>query len=221
MTNHRIVLLVATAALLVLSNEALAQDQPTAPPTPSVHHVYMLPSEVAFFERFQAARIEMNAAQLSLAEAFGLKDDVEKLKLEQNTLSSGPLDRDGYTKSKELSDSCNADISQKMSQGTDLSAEGNADYLEALPHLLKGTLLAVGLAPAAVAFVNEAKAAVSSASFQDKFRLAGALGTAIIISKDIPGFVAACVNNYKQTITYGQANKIPVPKDATDALGSL
>ena len=178
-------------------------------------------AQSAFFQKFTASRIEINAAQLELALAFGLKDKVGELQAEQDNLRSGPLDKDGYHKSKELSDGVDRELADRMAAGTVLSADGKTHYVASLPHLLRGTLLAAQLPAEAQAFASSAKSAVGSASFQDKMRFGGMAMTAVMIAKDMPGFVGTTVDTYKKTLTYGQANHIPVPHDATAALGSL
>lgn len=178
-------------------------------------------AQSAFFGKFLQARLEVNLAQSELCEAFGLKEQVERLKLEQTALASGALDKDGYNKSKELSDSTNAAINEKIAASAPLTEEGRAHYVQSLPHLLKGTLLSIQLPVEAANFVTVAKAAATSASLQDKLRLGGMAMTAALIVKDMPGFVSTTASTYKKVVTYGQANNIPVPKDATDALGTI
>jgi hypothetical protein len=162
---------------------------------------------VGFYARFQAARIEMNAAQIELAMAFDLKDQVTLLEEEQSRLKSGPLDAGGMKKSTELSENTTAMIDQKMAEQSELSDVGKQHFNAAIPHLLAGTLLTVQLA-------MEAKSTLSSASFIEKASL-------MVSLKDVPSLVKTTVGNYKRVIAYGQANKIKMPKDATDALGTL
>jgi len=178
-------------------------------------------AQSSFFREFLASRLEVGLAQLNLAKAFELKDAVTELEAEQASLSGGPLDKDGVKKSTELSDSVNQQIEARMDSDAALSADGKQYYIASLPHLLKGTLLAAQLPGAAVTFANSAKAAAASASLMDKARLAGTVMTAATIAKNMPGFVSNLFGAYRKTLAYGQANHIPVPKDATDALGSL
>jgi hypothetical protein len=178
-------------------------------------------AQSAFFRTFSDSRLEVGLAQLNLARAFELKDAVTELEAEQASLAGGPLDKAGIKKSTELSDSVNQQIAARMDSGAELSADGKRYYVAAIPHLLKGTLLAVQLPGEAATFANSAKAAVSSASLMDKARLAGTAMTAVAIAKDMPGFVSNLFGAYKKTLAYGQSKNIPIPKDATDALGSL
>lgn len=175
----------------------------------------------AFFVNFTRARLEINSAQTYLAQAFDLKDEITLLEAEKTTLTSGALDKDGYKKSREISQNVNAKLSARMVEGAALSDEGRKYYQASIPHLLAGTLITVQLVGDAQALSQSAQAALASGSMMEKVKLAGTAVSAAMIAKDIPGFVMNTTSAYKQTLTYGRANKIPVPKDATDALGSL
>jgi hypothetical protein len=175
----------------------------------------------AFFVDFLLSRRETSEAQLLLAKAFDLKDDVTLLEAEKTRLSSGALDQDGFEKSKELSESVNAKIAEKMQQGAVLSEEGAKFYQAAIPHLLKGSLLAIRLVPDAEQLRRSAQEAALHGSMFDKVKLAGTAVATARVAMATPRFVMDTTGAYKRVISYGQANKIPVPKDATDALGSL
>jgi hypothetical protein len=208
---------------LLLPVEALAQfpHLPSMGAQPVHQAVTSDASSTGFFSDFTHARVEINAAQYLLAQAFGLKDQVAELEAERTALSSGVLDADGYKKSKQISDSTNAAIADRMEHGAVLSAEGRAEYEAAIPHLLIGTLITVKLAPEATAMAQAARASAESASFTDKMRVAEVAIRAGRVAADLPGFVANTVTAYKRVVTYGTANNLQVPKDATAALGSL
>ncbi|ESQ88670.1 hypothetical protein [Asticcacaulis benevestitus] len=162
---------------------------------------------VDIYASFLAARLEMNNAQLSLANAFDLKDQVTLLQAEQTRLQSGAIDADGIKKSTVLSNNVSTALNEKMGQKTALSAEGRHHFEAAIPHLLLGTIMTVRL-------IVVSKSALSSASFADKIPLA-------LVAKDIPGLAKTTYENYKMVLTYGKENNIPMPSNASDALGSL
>lgn len=178
-------------------------------------------SHSGFLGRFLAARVEMNNAQLALAKAFELKDQVAALEAEQVALKSGSLDSDGYKKSKELSEGVTAALAERMDAGVELSAEGQKNFVAALPPLARGTLMTAQLPAEAKAWAESAQSAASSGSMQEKIKLGATARTAASVAKDMPGFAKLSIDNYKKVVGYGSAKKIPMPKDATDALGSL
>lgn len=159
------------------------------------------------YTSFLAARLEMNAAQLELAQAFDLKDQITLLEAEQVRLQSGAIDGDGIKKSTVLSNSVSEAINDRIAQKVTLSAEGKKHYQASLPHLLVGTVATVGL-------VKGAKDALTAGSLTDKFSLG-------MIAKDMPGLAKATYEDYKMVITYGKDNNIPMPANASDALGTL
>jgi hypothetical protein len=143
----------------------------------------------AFFVNFTRARLEINSAQTYLAQAFDLKDEITLLEAEKTTLTSGALDKDGYKKSKEISQNVNAKLSARMVEGAALSDEGRKYYQASIPHLLAGTLITVQLVGDAQALSQSAQAALASGSMMEKVKLAGTAASAAMIAKDIPGFV--------------------------------
>lgn len=216
------------ASLLVLT--AIASAGPASAQMPRMPNLGSLGggnavsssgTQGAFFTNFTQARVEINTAQTYLAQAFDLKDEITLLETEKAALTSGTLDKDGYKKSKEISQGVNAKLAARIDEGATLSDEGRKLYQAAIPHLLTGTLVTVRLGGDAQALAQSTQAAAASGSIMEKAKLAGTAVAAAMIAKDVPGFVMNTTGAYKKVITYGQANKIPVPKNATDALGTL
>lgn len=159
------------------------------------------------YASFLASRLEMNNAQLELAQAFDLKDQITLLQAEQTRLQSGAIDADGIKKSTTLSNSVSEAINDKITQKASLSDEGRKHFTNAMPHLALGTLATVKL-------VAASKDALSNGSMAEKISLG-------LIAKDMPGLAKTTYDNYKMVLTYGKENKIPMPANASDALGSL
>jgi hypothetical protein len=175
-------------------------------------------AEANFFKNFTASYGEINVAQQEFAAAFELKDKAELLKIEGDRIASGSMDADGVKKAKEVSDSVNAAVAEKMADGAPLTAEGQQHYLAALPHMAKGTIGATKLSSDVQAFQSAAQAAASSASISEKMGAAKLVKTAGAVAAQVPGFVSTTVDTYKAAITYGKSKNIKLPADATAAL---
>lgn len=161
----------------------------------------------SFYASFLAARIEMNQAQIELARAFDLKDQVTLLQTEQTRLQGGALDANGLKESTVLSNNVDAAIQDKIQQKAVLNDEGKSHFKAAMPHLIIGTLLTVKL-------IGEGKQALASSAMIEKIALLASL-------KDMPGFVKSVVYSYRMVFAYGKENNIQMPANASDALGSL
>ncbi len=204
-----LVALIATTALCASTADAqglFGQLQKMAQPQSNSTGGQVL-NAAGFYGLFLAARIEMNQAQIELAEAFDLKDQVTLLQTEQTRLQGGALDANGLKESTVLSNNVDAAIQDKIQQKAVLSDEGKKHYQAAMPHLVIGTLLTVKL-------IAEGKSAIESSSMIEKIALIAAL-------KDMPGFVRSVVSSYKMVFTYGKENNIQMPANASDALGTL
>lgn len=222
---------VLTAPFIVLALTSVAgTSSAQMPKMPKLPGISASPSaatldpssaQLQFFGKFTQARVEIGAAQMYLAKAFELKDQVALLEAEQATLKSGSLDGDGIKKAKELSESVNEALAAKMAENAQLSEEGRSNFTASMPHLLQGTLLATKLPAEAQAFADTAQGALTSASLAEKVKFAGMAKAAAALATEVPGFTKSTVGAYKQTVAYGRSNKIPMPKDATDALGAL
>ena len=144
-----------------------------------------------FFGLFQAARLEMNRAQLELAIAFELKDQITLLQTEQTRLQGGaPGTPTASRKATALSENVDAAVQDRIQQKAVLSAEGKKHFQAAIPHLLIGTLLTIKLS-------GQMKEALTSSSLSDKVPL-------LMIAKDLPRFVNSTVSNYKMVLGYGK-----------------
>lgn len=178
-------------------------------------------AQSSFLSKFTAARIQMNAAQISLAQAFGLKDAVTQLEAEKTTLTSGTLDVNGFNKAKELSGGVSKALAEKMAAGAVLDAKGKATFATAFDPLAQGTLLTIELPGAAKAWADAAQAAASAGSLMEKAKLLNTAQAAGAVAMALPDFASVTIDNYKKVLEFGKANQIPIPKSATDALGSL
>lgn len=173
-----------------------------------------------FFANFQSAQTDIIGAQLLLAEALELDEQAKALKVAADALASGDLDSDTAKESIQVSNSASAAISEKLEGGTELSEEGREKYIESIPHLVSGTYKATKLPAQAQDLVKNIQQVAKSGSPMQKVeaaKLAVPMGS---IAQAIPGFTNSTFDCYRKVITFGQANDLPMPEDATSLLGA-
>ncbi|MEZ6012124.1 MAG: hypothetical protein R3C08_09680 [Hyphomonas sp.] len=174
-----------------------------------------------FYAVFLAARVEMNQSQLNLAQAFDLQEQVALLEAEQVRLAEGNLTASDVKDSVHLSNSTSEAIDARIHEGAELSEEGRQFFIEALPHLIAGTLLTIELPNQAESYADQLRQDVNSAGYVRKAQAALKLKDGIQITQQMPGYLKTTATNYRLVIGYGQDHSIPIPDDATDVLGSL
>jgi hypothetical protein len=175
-----------------------------------------------FFSNFNTAQIDMTSAQLELAKAFDLKDEVRRLEEESVRLKSGVLNNSNDIKgSVERSESTTKALNAKIAEKASMSDAGRAHYLAAIPQLISGTMATAALPKDAQNFADAAKATAQSGSIMEKASLLGMASDAATVAQVMPDFAMNTVELYRKVIAYGQSNNIPLPADATDLLGKL
>ena len=177
--------------------------------------------QASLFSSFSAAQGEMLQAQILLANAFELKELADTLKAEADYVASGAVDAGGMKGSFEKSASAQDAITERMDSGAELSEEGKQYFLASIPHLLQGTL-ALSKLPAEVQSVADGvKSVAQNGSVMQKVEAAKLVAPTASLASAMPGFVKSSYDNYKKVITYGQQKSLPVPVDATAALGNF
>jgi hypothetical protein len=162
----------------------------------------------------------INAAQAELAAAFGLKERAAELQAEAAALQGGAtLDKDAIKKNRELTNQASAEIDAKIAEGADLNDEGRKHYVASLTPFGKGVSSAAKLPAEASSFSDTAQAQLKSASLTEKASVTSKLAAGSYLAKEIPGFSKSTFDSFKKIVTYAQTKGIPVPKDATAALG--
>jgi soluble cytochrome b562 len=171
----------------------------------------------ALVKSFVAAQQETLVAQIAFAKAFGLKEQAGLLQAEHDALSKGPLDKDGLEKLTSTTADANTALAAKLESQTEVSAEGKKDYANGLGHYLKAVVQTLALTKQAQGFTTS----LSQGSILQKGQMLTKLAAGAYVAKATPGFAKTMYDTSKKAVTYATNNKIPVPKDATSALGSL
>jgi hypothetical protein len=171
----------------------------------------------ALVSSFVAAQGETLLAQIAFAKAFGLKQQADTLQAEHDALGKGPLDKDGLAKLTSTTSDANAALNAKLESETIASAEGKKDYATGLGHYLRAVVQTLALTKQVQGFT----ASLSQGSMFQKGQMLTKLAAGAYVAKATPGFSKVMYDTSKKAVTFATKNKIPVPKDATSALGSL
>jgi len=171
--------------------------------------------------RYVEGASQINTAQTELLYAFGLKDQAAALEAQAKALSSGAtLDKDGIEKQKKLSDDANTAIQAKLDSGAELSAEGKQHYAKSLSPFAAGVSITTKLPGDLSGFSNAAQSQIQSASVLEKVKVTSKLSTGLYLVKELPGYSANLLGCLGKLVTFANKHQIPVPKDATAALGN-
>lgn len=163
----------------------------------------------------------LNKAQTELLYAFGLKDKAAALEAQAKALGSGAtLDKDGIEKQKKLSDDANKAIQEKVDSGAQLDAEGKKHYAASLSPFGGAVAITTKMPNDLSSFSSAAQSQIQSASPMDKLSVTSKLSSGVYLAKELPGYSAGLLSCLGKLVTYANKNQIPVPKDATAALGN-
>lgn len=172
-------------------------------------------------QKYLLAATQVNQAQLHLAKAFELKDQVALLEAESVALQSGATDKAAFERTNTVSADAAAAINEKIASGAQLSEDGKKEYAASLLPFATGLFHTSKLPSELKNFGSAAQQSLSSASLMDKANLTRKLSAGMYLVTNGPSFISTVGNSTKQIFTYAQSNKIPMPKEATDLLGSL
>lgn len=153
------------------------------------------------------------AAQESLSEALGLKDQMALLQVEQKTMSSGQMDTDAMKKTRALSDAVQLQINAKLAEEPELTAAAKAKFAEGLVRYFQAVGGAANLLSQASTFVNSIGA--------NPMALIGKGRTAVYVGKEIPGYVKGLGGTSRSLLQYAKRNNISTPANATAELDGL
>lgn len=170
------------------------------------------PLQTKVTKLYLAANKDVLNANSLMAGALGLKEAAGVAKSTAGALTSGSTQDNLEKANKEVTASSEA-IAAELAKGPKLDAKSKAAYSKGLSALAAGTVkyVAVGVE------VKSLGENISKAPVTD---LPGLASGAYIVSK-FPGSVANVVSSLKNAIEFAKTNDIPVPKNATSALGSL
>lgn len=213
-----------TAVLLMSGSSVVALDLGKLSPTKTSDSASgggdAMAMQEGIIQRYAEASGHILTAQNELALAFGLKEQAAALSAEATALQGGAtLDKDAIKKNRQLSDDANAAIQAKIDAGEPLTDEGRQHYINSLIPFSQGVVATSKLPAEASAFSDAAQATVKSASVMEKASVTSKLSAGMYLAKEIPGYSAQMMDTFKKIVTYAQKNDIPVPADATAALG--
>ena len=175
----------------------------------------------SLIKKYVDAARDINTAQTHLANAFGLKDKTTLLEATGKALESGAVDKSSIEKQMSLSNTLSEEIKKKIAGGAQLSDEGKKEYAASLEPLATGVMKVSKLSPDLATFADSAKQQLSSGSLVEKAQITNKLSSGMYLVTNAPSFISNTSSSLKQILNYGQNNKIPLPKEATDILGGL
>jgi hypothetical protein len=163
----------------------------------------------------------LNKAQTEMLYAFGLKDKAAALEAQAKVLGSGAtLDKDGIEKQKKLSEEANNAIQEKLDSNAQLDAEGKKHYANSLVPYSGAVSITSKLPNELSTFGNAAQSQIQSASMTEKLSVTNKLAAGMHLVKELPGYTGSLLGHLNKMVSYANKNQIPVPKDATAALGN-
>jgi len=173
-------------------------------------------------KKYMASSLKITDAQILLAKAFGLKEQVEKLEAQKENLERGNvMSVDEIKKQRKVSEEAEAEINAKVDEGTELSDEGKKHYKKALKPFFEGVLLKKDIVVIAQTCLDNAKTVIEKASITEKVKLKKNFDTTLFLAPKIAPDLSSMATTGSKFITYAKKNKVKVPKNSTDALGDL
>lgn len=164
----------------------------------------------------------VNAAQIKIATALDLKEQVAMLEDEAKVLGSGSVqDSDSLEKISETSARADAAIQSALEDGKSLSGESKKELaLSLIPYALSVKQVKE-MSDEFKPFLGSAQAAISNASMTEKATVTSKLSSGMYVAKNAPGLITDLVSTGSKLLSYAESQNIEVPAEATDALGAL
>ncbi|RZI67774.1 hypothetical protein [Variovorax guangxiensis] len=162
---------------------------------------------------YVSANKEVLVAQSKIAEAVGLKESAAQLKSTADALSDGATKGNLSDADKIQSDS-SKEISARLQDGNlKMDAQSQALYQSGMASLGLGVIKYIGLRPNVVAFSNTLKASPMLAMTK--------LNAGAYVVTNFPGNAKNVYDTLSYSTAYAKSHDIPVPTDATKALGAF
>lgn len=214
----------AVVALTMLNGTGFAQSLPSlggsktaVPPGTDASA-----SQDQLVKAYVAADVQTLLGQGKLAEALGLKDQAAEAATEAADLQNGSTaTSDALSKANDVSTQVDSAVAAKLNENATLSDQSKSAYSDGLGHLGLGLLGTIALKDAAMNFQKSAQAQISSASMLDKMSVTKKLAAGTYVAKNLPGHITRLGSALKNAVAYAHSHNIPVPDDATKALGAL
>ena len=156
----------------------------------------------------------INEAQISLAKAFDLKEEIAELESQQALMEDGQtLKKDSIKKITDRSIAVNQLISEKIEQKAVISSEKKKHF--------RASLLPYSLG------VYQLNQVVKNATSLDDYSTGGFMSklgkatTTLYIARSAPSYFKSLFGTSRMMMTYARANNIKVPSKAQDTIGEL
>ncbi|MGJ7542141.1 hypothetical protein [Variovorax sp. LT1R16] len=162
---------------------------------------------------YVSANKEVLVAQSKMAEAVGLKESAAKLKSTADALGDGATKGNLSDADKIQSDS-SKEISARLNDGNlKMDAQSQALYQSGMASLGLGVVKYIGLRPHVLAFSNTLKASPMLAMTK--------LNAGAYVVTNFPSNAKNVYDTLSYSTAYAKSHDIPVPTDATKALGAF
>ena len=213
--------MLATAIVFFGSPPAFSFDMPKLPgaSAAAASAVDASAMQESIVRTFISGSSKINEAQIELAKAFDLKEQVAALEADAKALGSGATDQSTLDKATQNSKAANDAIAKHLADGKPLSEEGKKHYVASLSPFASGLLITAKMPADLKEFGASAQQQVQSASLIQKASVVSKLAPGMFLVKELPGYTANALDSFKKIVTYAKSNSIPIPADATAAAG--
>jgi hypothetical protein len=162
---------------------------------------------------YVAANRDVLNAQANLADAVGLKDRAVALKSTADSLGDGAT-KGNLADADKIQSDASKEISARLNDGNlQMDEQSKAKYAAGMASLGTGVLKYIGLRPQITSFGGALKASPMLAMTK--------LNSGAYIVTNFPGAAKNVYDTLGYTTAYAKSHDIPVPADATKAIGAF
>jgi hypothetical protein len=222
------VFFVVLIASLVLGMLGLAQAvdlggfkskvSPPASPAPA-HDPIM--AQDGLVNSYVGSAQQISQAQIRFAKALGLKDEAAALKAETKALGSGSVSASSIKKQQARSKALDEKIAEKMATGGELTGEGRKMFASGLLPYSVGLAAGAVMSAEAKNFGESVESYVKDSSLMEKMKVMKKVKPGLYVASSMPDYLKKLGSTSKAILDFAKANKIEIPKEASDALGAL
>ena len=173
--------------------------------------------------KYMAYSLKITDAQILMAQAFGFKEEKEKLEAQKKALESGNvISKDEIEKQRELTEDTQKKIDEHMKKSEDLSDEGKKNYQKSLAPYFEGLLiLSKDVVPSATQCIGGANNVIKNAPMMEKLKLKKTFDTVLYLGPKVGPDLKDLASTGSKYITYAKKNKVKIPENAEKILGDL
>lgn len=155
---------------------------------------------------YTAASTSVLSGQKDLAQALNLKDTVSELDGQIKALESGNISSGTISKTTELSENVNKALTEKLSQGEELSSDAKVLAAKGLGKYAVGTASTVVLVNSAKHLVEGSKKAMDAKGVTplDKAAIAENMAIGSAVMTQVPGLAKDLLTSGKQLIQFAK-----------------